>query len=175
MGSSPEDRSGSVKRSRRPPHVQEARTSSRVEDDALPVGKRKGIHMGNGLERRGLLGSGAATLATLGLRPVMTEGKKKRKRKKGQGSKGGCAGCFRTLGAGEEEIFSVPGGTEETGISLCPEGTRAVSGSLFMGNPGCIVVEFSPTNESFTGWQLTIRCPAGQDSDANAVVATCIS
>lgn len=135
----------------------------------------KGIHMHHALERRGLLGAGAATLATLGLRPVVTEGKKKRKRKKGQGTKGGCAGCFRTLGVGQETFFSVGGGTEETGISLCPEGTRAVSGALFMGNPGCIVVEFSAADSSFTGWQLTIRCPAGQDSDANAVVATCIS
>ena len=126
--------------------------------------------MHNALERRGLLGVGAATLALLGPNPVVTEGKKKRKKKKG-----GCNGCFRNLGSGEETIFSVEGGTENEGISLCPAGSRAVSGSLFLGNDGCVVTEFTASNDSFAGWKLAIRCPPGEDSDTNAVIAICIS
>ena len=130
--------------------------------------------MGNGLERRGVLGAGGAALAILGLRPLATEGKKK-KRRKGKGNAGGCAGCFRNLGAGEETIFAVEGGTENEGISLCPEGSQAISGSFSFGNVACVVKEFTASDSSFTGWKLVIRCPPGQDSDTNAVIAICIS
>jgi hypothetical protein len=131
--------------------------------------------MGNGLERRGLLGVGGATLAMLGLRPVTTEGKKKKKRRKSKGNAGGCAGCFRNLGVGEETIFAVEGGTENEGISLCPAGSQAISGSFAFGNVACVVTEFTAVDDSFTGWKLAIRCPPGEDSDTNAVRAICIS
>lgn len=126
--------------------------------------------MHNALERRGLLGVGAATLALLGPHPVVTQANKRRKK-----NKGGCNGCFRNLGVGEETIFSVGGGTENEGISLCPAGSRAVSGTLFFGNVACVVNEFTALDDSFTGWKLVIRCPPGQDSDVNSVIAICIS
>ncbi|MGH2616578.1 MAG: hypothetical protein ACRDJC_15160 [Thermomicrobiales bacterium] len=131
----------------------------------------------NSLERRGLLGVGAATLGMLGLRPVVTEGKKKRKkkRKKSRGPEGGCQGCFRNLGVGEEVIFPVADGEEDEGISLCPAGSRAVSGTLFLGNSNCVVTAFTALDASFTGWKLAIRCPMGQDSEFNVVIAICIS
>ena len=127
------------------------------------------------LERRGLLEIGAAALAMLGLSPVRTAGRKKKKKRKPQGSEGGCDSCFRNLGSGEETIFAVEGGAANEGISLCPEGTRAVSGTLLLGNEHCVVTQFSALDEDFTGWKLAIRCPAGEESEVNAVVAICIS
>lgn len=129
------------------------------------------MHMQGSLERRELVGVGAATLATLGLGPATTEGKKRKRRR----NRGGCEGCFRTLGSGEEVVFAVPGGEEEEGVSLCPAGSRAVSGAFFVSNEACAATEFTASDNAFTGWKLTVRCPAGEDGDANAVVAICIS
>jgi hypothetical protein len=119
------------------------------------------------LERRGLFGAGAATLALLGQRPVVTEGKKKKKKK---GKKG-----FSKLARGEETVFPVGDGAQETGDSLCPDGTQAINGAFFLANSACDVVEFTPIDVTFTGWRLSISCPAEEESEFNGVVAICIS
>lgn len=126
--------------------------------------------MQNALERRGLLGVGAATLAVLGQRPIATEGKKKKKKKKRGGSTG-----FSKLGRGEETIFAVGDGAQEEGESLCPEGTQAMSGAVFLANTACDIVEYGPTDDTFTGWKVAISCPEGAEAEVNAVVAVCIS
>jgi hypothetical protein len=131
------------------------------------------MHVPSSLERRGLVGACAAALGLSGLGSVATEGRKRKRKKKR--NKGGCDGCFRSLGSGEETIFTVGGGAEEEGISSCPAGSRAVSGTFFVGNVNCAVIEFAAVDNAFDGWKLTVRCPAGEDSDVNAVVAICIS
>jgi hypothetical protein len=133
-----------------------------------PLRVRKEKHVRSPLERRGLLGAGAATLAVLGQGPVVTEGKKGKRKKKG--AKG-----FSKLQRGEETQFSVGDGAEDAGESLCPNGTRAINGAFFLGNTACAITEFSPIDGGLTGWQLRVRCPTGEESEINGVVAICIS
>jgi hypothetical protein len=117
-----------------------------------------------GRRRRGAGGAWAAS--------VRDGGKEEKEKTK---KKGGCEGCFRDLGAGEETFFSVAGGTEDEGISLCPAASRAVGGTYAVSNIACAVTEFVASDDSFAGWKLAVRCPAGEDADTNAVRAVCIS
>jgi hypothetical protein len=135
----------------------------------------KGIEMLRSLRRREVVGAGTATLAMPGLSSMRTAAKKRKKRKKPQGTKVGCDGCFRNLSIGEEVIFAVEDGVKDEGISLCPEGTRAISGTLLLGNENCVVTEFGAFDTDLTGWKLAISCPLGEESEVNAVVALCIS
>jgi hypothetical protein len=65
--------------------------------------------------------------------------------------------------------------SSDTGESLCPANTRAVSGAYALSNPACQVTLNGPIDETFSGWAVTIDCPAGEPSENNQVVAICIS
>jgi hypothetical protein len=123
----------------------------------------KEAHVDNALQRRGLLGVGAA-LALLAASPAATKGKKKK------GKKG-----FSRLAAGPPDTFDVAADAAETGTSPCPAKSLAISGAYFLANPACQVVTAGPKDTDFSAWEVEIRCPAGQSSEFNQVVAICIS
>ena len=126
--------------------------------------------MNNALQRRGLLGVSAATLALLAASPGTTKGKKQEAKK---GKKGGNG--FSRLAAGKADTFDVAANAAETGTSPCPGTSRAISGSYFLANPACQVVTFGPTNTDFSEWELRISCPAGESSAHNQVRAICVA
>ncbi len=130
---------------------------------------RKETHVDNPLERRGLLGIGGATVALLAATPLLTEGKKKRKKGKGGGN------GFSRLQSGTAKLFDVPDGSAESGTSSCPANTLAISGGYLLANDACRVVLAGPLDTDFSAWEVTIRCPEGVESQNNAVAAICIS
>lgn len=126
--------------------------------------------MDNPLERRGLLGMGGATVALLVATPLATEGKKRKKKKrKGEGR------GFSRLQSGTAHLFSVEEGGAESGTSPCPANTLAISGGYLLANDACRVVLAGPVDTDFSAWEVTISCPAGEQSQNNAVAAICIS
>jgi hypothetical protein len=129
----------------------------------------KEAHVDNALQRRGLLGVGAA-LALLAASPAATQGKKKKGKKGKKGEKG-----FSRLAAGPPDTFDVAADADETGTSPCPAKSLAISGAYFLANPACQAVTAGPKDTDFSAWEVEIRCPAGQSSENNQVVAICIS
>jgi hypothetical protein len=130
----------------------------------------KETHLDSALQRRGLLGVGTATLALLATSPVAPQGKKTRVRKGKKKGKG-----FSRLAAGRPDTFDVAANTAETGTSPCPAKSLAISGSYFLANPACQVVTVGPKDTAFSAWEVQIRCPAGEASEHNQVVAICIA
>jgi hypothetical protein len=126
--------------------------------------------MTRALQRRGLVGGSAATLALLVASPSTAAGKTQRTKKGKKGGKG-----FSRLAAGKPDTFDVADNAAETGTSSCPGTSRAISGSYFLANPACQVVTFGPKDTDFSEWEVRISCPAGESSEHNQVRAICVS
>jgi hypothetical protein len=130
----------------------------------------KETRMTRALQRRGLVGGSAATLALFVASPRTAAGKTQRTKKGKKGGKG-----FSRLTAGKPDTFDVAANAAETGTSPCPGKSLAISGSYFLANPACQVVTVGPKDTAFSAWEVQIRCPAGEASEHNQVVAICVA